>query len=432
MVSSNLGKVVEMRSPVFGPVCGLLLVSSAIALSQNAGPVPPGWKITKSFVLDGETLALEKSRGDGLLVSSKPLEPGSYAFRAEYRTRGIDRSGKLAIDVKTADWKKALSSYESEPPATEWAPTRVFFQATEKTNVLIRLGNLRNAQDTAKVWLRNLSIQPFEMEPGVNLLVNGDWERGATGDMPPMWEWRTDPPVPASCGLVRNTSFREGRHVLRLVADGKVSPVLYSHAFPLPDNGEIEFSLWARSQESAPVKLYVIRQDWGNYVAKSFQPLANWKKFSARWKIKKDARTRFFVRLDLAAKEGRADIADAQVIWHPAAQKDGPKAAGTAELETWSEKFARLGWQGVPGSNLVDQDGSFLTGSLAIRRDLCLASGPSSSPPDASFPSRFWRRSQTWQDNHRVGSSFQNPRGRFSRKLPGVRRARNGLCEGHG
>jgi len=330
----------------------LSLLAGAVTAASDVDAV--GVEPTRGFVVEAGELVLAKTNGDGLMTPKATLAPGLYTFTAEYRTEGIERGGKFAIDVKSRDWKTSLSGYENEPPARQWAPTRVFFRVRTKSDAQIRVGNFRGAAENATVRLRKMRIEPFEITGGVNLLANGDWQAGRVGEMPSMWEWRSGQSVPASFGLVANKSFRSGRCVLRLVSEGKTPPMLYSHGIPLPKHGEIELSLWARSPAQTRMTLHVVRQDWGSRVEKAIQPLANWKKFSARWKIDKGAQEQFFVRLDMAAGAGWAEVADVAVVWHPAPGKGQAGASLTAgAIETWERKFARLGWQGVPGKNLL-------------------------------------------------------------------------------
>ena len=343
-----------MRAVVFSARCVAWLWALATAATPGAAAESVGLRPVRGFTADGNELVLAGGSGDGLLLPEASLAAGLYTFTAEYRTEGFAHGGKFAIDVKTRDWKTPLSGYECEHRAVGWVPTRVFFAVKTKGDAQVRVGNFRGAAGGAKVRLRGARIRPFALAGGVNLLANGDWEAGTVGDLPAMWEWRAKQPVPAGLGLATNRSFRSGRHVLRLLSEGKTAPVLYSHGLPLPAAGEIELSLWARSPARVPLTLHVVRQDWGSRAEKAVEPLENWKPYSVRWKIDPGDRPRFFVRLDMAARAGWVEVADVAVRWHPAPGRGGAAASPAAgSIETWAERFARLGWQGVPGENLL-------------------------------------------------------------------------------
>ncbi len=342
--------------PFAGKSLCLLVTGIALAGTAIADDTPEvGLKPVRGFVTADDALVLAKSAGDGLLLPQAALAPGLYAFSGEYRTEGIGRGGKFAIDAKTRDWKDSLSGYQSHPPAASWVPTRLYFRVRTAGDVQIRLGNLRGAEPRAKVFLRNASVKPFAMPAGTNWLVNGDWAAGTPGELPSPWEWRAKGDVPPACGLIPNASFRTGKHVLRLAGDGRTGPVLYGPAMPLPASGEIELTVWARAagEGDTSLTLHVVRSDWGSRVEKRVKPLESWRKFSARWKVDAGGKPWFFVRLDTAADGAPVEVADVRVVWHGDPASDPAARAAAAAAETPAQRFARLGFQGVPGANLL-------------------------------------------------------------------------------
>ena len=63
-------------------------------------------------------------------------------------------------------------------------------------------------------------------------------------------------------------------HVLRLAGDDKPRDVR-SRALPLPDDGELVFTLWARADAAAKLTMHVVQDGWGKRVEKRVQVIVD-------------------------------------------------------------------------------------------------------------------------------------------------------------
>lgn len=323
-------------------VCALLVLWLS-CFQVQAGGVPDGYRIGSGFTENGQELTLAPKQKEGVLFSQQPLAPGWYALRGEYKTTGIAPEGMFAADAKTADWKTALSEYEWNPSASEWVPFQLLFRVESAGPCLLRIGNWRKAQSDAQIELRGLQVAPFTVQGGVNWLINGDWSAGAVGECPPPWTWKSQELTAAQYCLASNTSFKTGRQVLQLSGEEKRVPILVSHFLPLPQKGEVVFSVWAKTAApDAKLIMHVVAQGWSPRVEGGGQVTSAWRKLEARLPVPSDGKKKsFFVRLD-PHLNGMMELADAQVVWYP----DGkPEEAG--------QPLTQSGWPGVPGANLL-------------------------------------------------------------------------------
>ena len=302
-----------------------------------------GVQIDRGFVAQGEELVLRVAKGDGVLASTRTVAPGYHRLSGEYKATGFDPMGKFAADMKTPDWKTSISVYSWNPPAREWVPFVLFFRVAADTRVILRFGNFQGQTAAGEIRLRNLAYAPFDLPPETNWLDNGDFEQGVPGQIPPLWEWQGEK-APVDCfALARNTTFKTGRHVLRLVPDAKNARLLSSRALPLPTKGELVFTTWARTDApEGHLTMHIVCDGWKPRVEGGGGLTGTWQKLSAKLQVPTDGKKQwFFVRYDAKAA-GAVELADAKVIWYPGGRKS---AAGKTEVH--------VGWPGAPGKNLI-------------------------------------------------------------------------------
>ena len=281
---------------------------------------------------------------DGALESSAPLAPGWHCLDAEYRTEGIDLVGGFNADVLAPSYKPRFSSYEFHQAASAWAPFRIYFLLEHPSKALLRLGALRGAGPKAAVWLRRIAIRRFQLEEGENILGNADFAAGTVGEIPPLWHWKYKPAPAGHYAIAANTTYRTGRHILRLKSDGKDSRTLYGKMLPLPTEGEIVFTVWARSDApKALLTMHLTVDGWQPRAEARHQLTPAWKRHVVKLQVPGDGKKKFFwPRVDINAIAGAVDVADASVEWYPSGRK---AEGGTTELH--------VGWPGVPGRNLI-------------------------------------------------------------------------------
>lgn len=315
-----------------------LFLLSAISCQLRAAEL----KIRDGLTAENGVLTIDKGRGEGTLLTAERIAAGKYVLEGEYQTGGDNITGKFAIDVKSPDGKNAYSAYSWTPTATEWVPLRVYVWLKDADTCQIRFGNFQGFTGGAQLRVRNLSLKPFALKGNENWLVNGGWSGGKIGEVPPGWEWKGKAGVPVA-GLARNTSYKSGNHVLRIEGAGTEPAILASSAMPLPEKGDLELSLNVKgSGNGGKIILHVVTDGWAHREEKGYPITEGWTTINAVLRTKPEVkRDSFFVRFDVTY-DGVAEIADARVVWHP----EG------AQAESGDSAYL-LGWQGVPGRNLV-------------------------------------------------------------------------------
>jgi hypothetical protein len=312
--------------------------------------MPGNLKIGGGFEVDKEVLTASIVHREAKLVSTEKINAGLYVFKAEFKNVGFEPLGAFAADVKTIDYKKSLSSYQWQHSATDWVPLVLYFQIDQPTSLLVRFGNWKNAQSDASLSIRNVSIEPVQLSElaAINWLADGDFDKGHVGMLPPDWYAKDPSGIATDQSLILNPSYRSGKHIFQIKGQGEKSRNYYSHTFPLPDNGTIEFSVWARADESCRFNLHIIRDGWGKRAEQSYTPTRSWKKYTITWPISKDDVKWFFLRIDKDATPAAVELADAQLRWHPAESV----TEQSQKVDPYANALS-LGWQGTPGPNLL-------------------------------------------------------------------------------
>lgn len=284
-----------------------------------------------------------------ILMTKQPLAPGYYRFSAEYKTDGFEKLGQFAIDVKSVDGT-TLSCYEWNGAVGDWSPLTVYLKVETPAAAQIRCGHWKQAKDGATLSLRNPKIERFKFADAVNInwLDDGNFDRGQVGYIPPDWFWKYASGRIEEEALVANTTYRSGKHVLRMTGGGEKERMLQSRAFPLPPNGTLELSVWARTDDGGKLAMHIVRDGWGRRAEKRFEPTPQWKKYTVRWPVEQEDRKWFFARMDKDKATSSVELADACLKWLPSGE--------TKDLDVEIDPYAEAkknGWQGAPGPNLL-------------------------------------------------------------------------------
>ena len=335
------------------PACATRCACAAVVLIVLGGfagadvlAMPAALRIINGFVESGGVLAAPAA-GEPRLATQETLPAGYYQFTAEYKTEGFDPLGKFAMDAKQPD-RTSISSYEWAVAQPAWAPLVLYFRVTEAAPVQFRLGNWTRANADARVLLRTPSVRPFAfiaMSGGTNWLVDGAFDGGQPGSIPPNWYWNSDAGKIDQQALAPNPSYRSGKHILRLRGDATKIRELRYRSLPLPDNGELTFSVWARADQPATLTMHIIQDGWGKRAERGHALTTAWQKYEVVWPVPTTReKAWFFLRLDASSNAVPIEIADAQLVWRAA----GPVAG----IDPFAAARQR-GWQGTPGRNLL-------------------------------------------------------------------------------
>ncbi len=332
-------------------ICSITMLASCLFSNHICQAMPENLKLAGGFKANGEVLTTSTHHREAKLISTDAMAPGLYVFKAQFRNDAYPPLGVFAVDVKTIDYKRSLSSYQWQHPASDWTPLAIYFQIDQPTQILIRFGNWQKASSNASLSIRDVSIEPVQMHTlaNSNWLADGDFEQGHIGMVPPDW-FAKDPTEPISeQALIANPSYRSGKHVFAIKGQGEKSRNYYSHAYPLPDNGVLTFSVWAKTDQASRFNLHIIRDGWGKRAEMSYTPTATWQKYTITWPISKEGVKWFFLRIDKDQSPSTLLLADAQLTWQPGTPIDSnttPQADPYATAKS-------MGWQGTPGPNLI-------------------------------------------------------------------------------
>jgi hypothetical protein len=218
------------------------------------------------------------------------------------------------------------------------------------------------------------------VEPGRNLLYNGDFAKGAIGSLPDGWSRPGySEGTTAEIRLVEDRSFRTGDRVLRLSHDGQGrGRVVTSRKVPLPTSGRLTITFWARSdapQGAVTASLFGDSWNWQYQVQQTVELSTAWQKFSASGPcpavIKKEPL--FFARFDFGGP-GHVDLADVAVTWSGAPGSttdptDQPEWIGAPGRNLLLNPAFELGWTGWTldhfGNWAADRDRRIVLGSIA-------------------------------------------------------------------
>jgi hypothetical protein len=290
---------------------------------------------------------VSSANGDAVLHSSAPLRAGLHVFTCEYRTAGFPALAKFAVDAKTPDWKTNLSPYEWTSACPSWTPLVVYLNLPVATVVQIRFGNWQGTMAQNQLLVRSLRSRPisFGDMSGKTWMPKDAFDYGQPGYLPPNWCWGYAAGTADQESLQPNRSFRSGKHILRMVGDGTKGRIVRYRTLPLPEGGNIRFTVWARADEPTDIGLHIVQDGWGKRAEKHHTVTAAWKQYAVEWappaKREKDW---FFLRIDGPKGTTPVEIAEPQLVWQgpaPAEAKDPHQAA------------IERGWQGAPGPNLI-------------------------------------------------------------------------------
>ena len=246
-------------------------------------------------------------------VFERELAPGWYVVRGEYRTDGIGTMGQLILDVAG---NQIVRQWQSISASMDWAPLTIYFKVKEESLPSIQLSPPKDIAEDAVLRLRNLTLAPFEMTPGNNLVVNGDFEIGELGSVPPGWNWQYSGKS-GDYSLVPNETFRSGSLSLKMGGEDD-DYNLASSKMPLPTEGTYTFSFWGKSEVPGTVlNLFLIgdKYEWGP--RKSFRLSSEWKEYRLTAECPESLENPFcYARLRIQGG-GEAIIEDVRMVWNP-------------------------------------------------------------------------------------------------------------------
>lgn len=327
-----------------------LVFVGLLGISHICYALPDSLKPGGGFETAADHIITRITQREAKLYSTDSCEPGLYVFKAEYRTEHFDSTGCFAVDAKTPDYKTSLSTYQWQTPVGDWAPLILYIQVEQPTRLMVRFGNWKGTQSDGALLIRNASVEPCNLSDMAekNWLGDGSLDAGHMGFIPTDWYAKDPVGDLKQQTLIANPSYRIGKHIWQIKGNGEKTSSFYGHSYPLPDNGIMELSVWARSDDGAKINLHIVRDGWGKRSEVTHAPNETWKKYTITWPVSKEDRKWFFTRVDKDMSTSTVQLADMQLTWHAA------QTTSQDNINVDPYAFAKSqGWQGTPGVNLL-------------------------------------------------------------------------------
>ncbi|MBN1672057.1 MAG: hypothetical protein JXR37_13545 [Kiritimatiellae bacterium] len=289
-----------------------------------------------------KTLAADVPAGGkfhATVQTAEELGPGWYLLRGECKTTGFTAMGGFVADAHDPDHTVRLAQWTGFPAARDWVAFRLYCRLPTATHLVLRICDAKETERSAAVHLRNLHIAPARWAAGDDLLGNGDFASGHTGDLPALWNW-SNAGASGDYALVEDGSVPgTGRAVRLRRPAGTERHSLNSVHMPLPTTGKMTLSLRARAEKPGSTLNVLLLGDcyaWQKHGR--FVLTDSWKEYRIQAdcpaKIGKEAFC--WVRID-PGNDSTLRLAGARVVW--------------SETSIAAERQSE--WIGAPGKNLV-------------------------------------------------------------------------------
>ncbi len=327
----------------------LLAISTMCAAELRPFPETQPLLVADKPGADGEYTVTAQPDGvmKAAFAPSKELSAGWHRIDAEFRTDALPPMAALEARVCSTDYRNLFSSQERFQAASEWSQLTIFFRLTEPVVPLFELSLPKGSPAGATARLRRIEVTPFPLTKGINLAPNVNFSVGRTGEFPACWSWRFHGDD-GGYELVGAHALRSGAKAMHLTAAPKIVRTLQGVNLPLPKDGTITFSVWARTlTPGAILRLFLLGDNYKWSATKDFLPSETWTKFTISGDCPSERAAEFFwPRID-AAGTGALEVVGEAVIWK--ASEDQTASAWLAPvgrnlLHNAGFEFGMNGW----------------------------------------------------------------------------------------
>lgn len=308
----------------------IILAATIAASAVEMRPHPPGQPGVTTEMADGAeayaVTAAPDSRPQARFASNEKLATGWHRLDAEYRTTGLGRMDQLEAKVCPPDYRTWHSAFGRIASATDWARIVVFFNVSEPTPALFELKASPDSPAGAAVLLRNLVVTPYHQAQGTNLAPNVDFARGTDAGFPDGWSWQFHG-FDGAYERIAAEGLGSGARAVRLTPGGeKAVCTLQGVDLPLPTDGTISFTVWARtSSPGMTLRLFLLGDKYQWNVSKDFLPTESWMKFTVSGDCPAATASPFFwPRID-ATGPGALEVVGESVVWHATPTTPSPE-----------------------------------------------------------------------------------------------------------
>ena len=272
------------------------------------------------------------------------FEAGWHKVTFKYKVEGSKPFSRVFVVVKK-DGKTV--SYDGIRCFEQFAPHEGLFYVPSpgKIELIVQSGEpgLELTADSGKLVLQDLAFSKVSF--GDELLPNAGFKNNEPLNFPGSYD--TSYNELAEYKLISDISFKGGTPVLEVNVPEKTAKpddrpaTVRSVNFPLPENGKITVSVWAKG--SGMMTVFVLPTDWkGDAGQKTFPITSDWQQYSFTFNIPPhDAAKTYFFRVDFKGK-GISCLAGLSL------STAEPQTAGSGKAAADKDRYI-----GAPGKNLA-------------------------------------------------------------------------------
>ena len=279
----------------------MLLMSATLAAEPITFNLQPGSAFKSE---DGVAVLSVPTTSAGKVLASvetaSKLPAGWIKVDAEYKTQGLEPMGFFSVDMGSG-------SSQMVPASPSWAPMRFFVKQPAESAATFRVvveGDMKYRSGAGSIKFRNFKFEPYGSNADKGeLLADPSLSAGSIGWQPPLWNWQYKS-APEDFSLVEDKSFQSGDRAVRALSSEGRTLTLAGVKQPPPASDEIEFSVWARSEEGSPAfSLLLVGEGYKWFKVQEFQLSGAWSKCVLRIPLPKEgANSAFWPRVDVKGK----------------------------------------------------------------------------------------------------------------------------------
>lgn len=256
---------------------------------------------------------------------------GWYALRGEYRTTGMDSVGTFILNLT----KIESHSWQPYAAQSDWSPFVHYFKVTE-TGVVRALSvvgepDAMRVESNGKIEFRNITMTPYTVTSGEELLGNPDFARGKEGELPALWNWGYHT-RPGDYTLISDKTFQSGTQTLQIRSenseDGRTVQAI---KLPFPGPGKLTYTAWVRSNDAnMTMILYLFSADYKWLKCSNIPVTDKWSKLTLEVDVPENPTSIYLCpRIDIKGN-GAVNIAGASLVWNE--KSTAPVVAGNGNL----------------------------------------------------------------------------------------------------
>ncbi|MBN2711819.1 MAG: hypothetical protein JXR97_05200 [Planctomycetes bacterium] len=256
---------------------------------------------------------------DSFLKSQSDVPAGWYMFKAEYKTKGFNRLGTLGCEARSMNWKETYSAWNILSGQPEWAELTIYINVTQDGPFFIRFCDRKGVDEDSMFMIRNPKLILFKQKKNADLLPNSSLSEGTMNTLPAMWYLEKGNEKEDDSCLVKNKSYKKGKHVMRLQSNDGSPRFLNSTYVPFPDKGSVTLTIWAKGDKAdSKLGLWIIGKGWSVKANAIADCETSWKKYSVTLPIPEEMKKSYlWVRLDLPRGGSPVEVADSKLVWDP-------------------------------------------------------------------------------------------------------------------